>query len=276
VTSSDTSVVESVDEPVAHREQPAPAPVLEVESISKSYGRVRAVQDVSFEVASGEILGIVGDNGAGKSTLMNMVSGAVAPDTGRLLVNGEPMLPHTIGHARAVGVEMIYQDLGLADNLSVVENVFLGREWTGRGLPVLRKRAMRARTEEVLAGLGIDLHDTKVLVEGLSGGQRQMVAIARALVSDALPRVMIMDEPTAALGTTESASVNALIRRLRDQGYAVVVISHRIPEVLDLCDRVLVMKGGRRAYHGPTAALTVEKCVELIVRGAAADLREVS
>ncbi|BCJ67376.1 ATP-binding cassette domain-containing protein [Polymorphospora rubra] len=246
------------------------SPVLEVVGLSKSYGRVRAVTDVSFDVLPGEILGIVGDNGAGKSTLMNMVSGAVAPDGGELRIAGERLAPHTIGNARARGIEMIYQDLGLSDNLSVVENVFLGREWTAgpARLPVLRKKAMRARTREVLERLGIDLHDMNVLVEGLSGGQRQMVAIARALVTENEPRVMVMDEPTAALGTTESRGVNDLIVRLRDRGYAVIVISHRIPEVLALADRLLVMKGGRRVYHGPTGALDVERCVQLIVRGA--------
>nr|BFE61200.1 ATP-binding cassette domain-containing protein [Dactylosporangium thailandense] len=247
-------------------------PVLEVVGVSKSYGRVRAVSDVSFEVQPGEILGVVGDNGAGKSTLMNMVSGAIAPDSGHLRVAGEQLAPHTIGRARAAGIEMIYQDLGLSDNLSVVENVFLGREWTGTvpGLPVLRKKAMRARTQTVLESLGIDLHDMNVLVEGLSGGQRQMVAIARALVAAGEPRVMVMDEPTAALGTTESRAVNDLIVRLRDRGYAVVVISHRIPELLELADRLLVMKGGRQVHHGPTSELDVERCVQLIVQGSAA------
>ena len=246
-----------------------PGPVLEVTGVSKSYGRVRAVTDVSFDVRPGEILGVVGDNGAGKSTLMNMVSGAVAPDSGQLRVAGRDLLPHTIGNARAMGIEMIYQDLGLSNNLSIVENVFLGREWTSglRGLPVLRKKAMRERTRAVLEQLGIDLHDMNVLVEGLSGGQRQMVAIARALVTENEPRVMVMDEPTAALGTTESQGVSDLILRLRDRGYAVIVISHRIPELLDLADRLLVMKGGRCAYHGPTDVLDVERCVQLIVQG---------
>jgi simple sugar transport system ATP-binding protein len=247
-------------------------PVLEVAGVSKSYGRVRAVSEVSFDVRPGEILGVVGDNGAGKSTLMNMVSGAVAPDSGRLRVAGKDLAPHTIGNARAMGIEMIYQDLGLSDNLSVVENVFLGRERTG-GLPfvpVLRKKAMRDRTRAVLEELGIDLHDMNLLVEGLSGGQRQMVAIARALVTENEPRVMVMDEPTAALGTTESQGVNELILRLRDRGYAVIVISHRIPEVLALADRLLVMKGGRCAYHGPTDVLDVERTVQLIVQGESA------
>ena len=245
------------------------APVLEAVGVSKSYGRVRAVTDVSFDVRPGEILGVVGDNGAGKSTLMSMVSGALAPDSGRLRVAGRDLAPHTIGAARTAGIEMIYQDLGLSDNLSIVENVFLGREWTGgvHGLPVLRKRAMRERTRAVLEELGIDLHDMNVLVEGLSGGQRQMVAIARALVTENEPRVMVMDEPTAALGTTESDGVNALIRRLRDRGYAVIVISHRIPEILSMADRLLVMKGGRNVYHGPTEGLDVERCVQLIVAG---------
>ncbi|WBB75941.1 ATP-binding cassette domain-containing protein [Micromonospora sp. WMMD1128] len=248
------------------------APVLEAVGISKSYGRVRAVVDVSFDVRPGEILGIVGDNGAGKSTLMNVVSGAIAPDSGHLRVTGRQLTPHTIGQARAAGIEMIYQDLGLSDNLSVVENVFLGREWTGGPavLPVLRKKAMRVRTQAVLESLGIDLHDMNVLVEGLSGGQRQMVAIARALVAAHEPRVMVMDEPTAALGTSESRVVNDLIVRLRDTGYAVVVISHRIPELLELADRLLVMKGGRQVHHGPTRDLDVERCVQLIVRGTAA------
>jgi ABC-type sugar transport system ATPase subunit len=244
------------------------SPVLEVAGVSKSYGRVRAVTDVSFDVLPGEILGVVGDNGAGKSTLMNMVSGAVSPDSGQLRIAGQTLAPHTIGNARAKGIEMIYQDLGLANNLSVVENVFLGREWTRPGIPVLRKRAMRERTRTMLESLGIDLHDMNVLVEGLSGGQRQMVAIARALVTESEPRVMVMDEPTAALGTTESKGVNELILRLRDRGYAVIVISHRIPEVLELSDRLLVMKGGRLAYHGSSKELDVEKCVQLIVQGA--------
>lgn len=245
-----------------------PQEILSLRGVSKAFGHVQALADVDLELHRGEILGVVGDNGAGKSTLMKVIAGTVRPDAGSILVDGQAAQIGEAQDARRLGIEMIYQDLALFNNLSIAANVFIGREPT-RGrlglLSILRGREMHRKAGALLDRLGIRIASTKFLVEGLSGGQRQMVAIARAIAFDS--RIMIMDEPSAALGATESATVLELIRGLRQHGVSVIVISHRIPELIDLADRILVMKGGKRVAVVDAAATSVDECVNLIVSG---------
>jgi simple sugar transport system ATP-binding protein len=242
--------------------------ILSLHGISKAYGHVQALWEVDLDLRRGEILGIVGDNGAGKSSLMKVIAGGVRPDSGEMRVDGAGVSIEAPADARRLGIEMIYQDLALFDNLSVAANIFIGRESTsGRAglMSILRERRMHERAEELLRRLKIGISSTRLPVEGLSGGQRQMVAIARAIAFES--RILIMDEPSAALGSVESATVLELIRSLREHGVSVIVISHRIPEVLGLADRVLVMKRGQRVAVVDGATITVEECVNLIVSG---------
>jgi ABC-type sugar transport system ATPase subunit len=248
-------------------------PILELRGIERSFGHVQALRGISLTLGTGEILGIVGDNGAGKSTLMKIVAGTVTPDAGEIYVNGSRREIRDAETARTLGIEMIYQHLALFDNLDVAANIFIGREPL-RGLPgplgfIDRRRAHR-EAKALLERLGIHLSSTKLLVEGLSGGQRQMVAIARAVAFEDSEHILIMDEPSAALGATESATVMNLIRTLRDRGLSIMVISHRIPEVLELADRVAVLKRGELVAVVPAKGCTVEECVRLIVAGRAA------
>lgn len=242
--------------------------ILELRGVSKAFGSVHALSDVDLDLRRGEILGVVGDNGAGKSTLMKIVAGTIRPDAGDILVDGQVARISEAQDARRLGIEMIYQDLALFNNLSIAANVFIGREPTmGRLglLSLLRRREMHRRVGDLLERLGIRIASTKLLVEGLSGGQRQMVAIMRAIAFES--RIMIMDEPSAALGAAESATVLELIRSLRAHGVSVIVISHRIPEIIELADRILVMKGGRRVTVVDAATTSVIECVNLIVSG---------
>jgi simple sugar transport system ATP-binding protein len=242
--------------------------ILSLRGISRAFGHVQALSEVDLELHRGEILGIVGDNGAGKSTLMKVIAGTVPADAGRIDIDGSRVAIQTPADARNLGIEMIYQDLALFNNLSISANIFIGREPT-RGLSgllgFLRERRMHTKSRELLDRLNIQISSTRLLVEGLSGGQRQMVAIARAIAFES--RILIMDEPSAALGATESATVLEIIRGLHEHGVTVMVISHRIPEVLGIADRVLVMKGGRRVAIVDAKTTSVEDCVNLIVSG---------
>jgi len=248
-----------------------PREILALAGIAKAFGHVQALRGVDLDLRDGEILGVVGDNGAGKSTLMKVIAGGVRPDRGEIRVDGRPVSIGEPADSRRLGIEMIYQDLALFDNLSVAANIFIGREATsGRAglLSILRERQMNQRAAELLERLRIGISSTRLMVEGLSGGQRQMVAIARAIAFES--RILIMDEPSAALGSVESGTVLELIRSLRGHGVSVIVISHRIPEILDLADRIVVMKRGQNVAVVDAATTTVEACVNLIVSGQAA------
>lgn len=239
-----------------HNEEPrtepdyTAVPVLEARNASKHYGRITALDHVDFAVYPGEIVAIVGDNGAGKSTLTKIISGALSPDTGSVLLDGEPINLHSPLEARERGIETVYQDLAVAPALDIASNLFLGREKRARGplgtiFRKLDKRGMRRQAQENLSTLKIGLNSTSQLVETLSGGQRQGVAVARAISWSR--KVVIMDEPTAALGVQESGMVLDLIRQVRARGVPVAVISHNMPQVFDITDRVRVMRLGRRA-----------------------------
>lgn len=243
--------------------------IVQLKGISKSFGAVQAVKKVDLELRRGEILGIVGDNGAGKSTLMKLLSGVLLPDEGEIYIEGEKVDIKNPQDARTFGIEMIYQDLALFNNLSVADNVFVGREQTKHilGLQFLDKRRMNRDTEELLRRISIIINSVKAFVQNLSGGQRQMVAIARAVAFEANTKILIMDEPHASLGVAEASTVSELIRGLRKHGLSVIVISHRIPELLTVVGRVMVLKRGERVAVREASETTVEECVNLIVAG---------
>jgi fructose transport system ATP-binding protein len=243
------------------------APVLEARRIVKRYGHVTALDGASFDVRAGEILAVIGDNGAGKSTLIKVLSGAIEPDAGEVRLEDRPVRFRSPLDARRAGIETVYQDLALAPALDVASNLFLGRELrrggpAGAVLRLLDKRGMRREAARQMADLGIEVPSITGPVENLSGGQRQGVAVARAAAW--ARRVVILDEPTAALGVRETSHVLELIRRIRDRGLAVVLISHDMPHVFELADRIQVMRLGRRAGTITPGSHTMADAVALM------------
>lgn len=229
--------------------------------MEKSFGAVKALRGVDFRVSPGEVVGLVGDNGAGKSTLAKIMAGALKPDDGDILIEGSPASFSSVRGARARGITMLYQNLALCDDLDVAENFFVGREPTRFGF--IRSRWMHAQTRKHLEALDIRLPSTKVAVRLLSGGQRQTVSIARAVSFS--PRMLILDEPTAALGVKQVAATLRLIDQLRRGGMGVVFISHRMHDVLTICNRVVVLYEGRKVAELEREGLTVEEIVRYIV-----------
>jgi fructose transport system ATP-binding protein len=225
-------------------------PVLAAHGLVKRYGHVTALAGADFELYAGEILAVIGDNGAGKSSLIKTLSGAVRPDEGRLLLDGEPVQFRTPLDARRAGIETVYQDLAVAPQLDIASNLFLGREVRrsgplGRLLRMLDRPAMRREAAKYLSDLGIGIQSITQRVGDLSGGQRQGVAVARAAAWGR--KVVIMDEPTAALGVKETGQVVDLIKRVRERGLPVILISHDMPHVFELADRIHIMRLGKRA-----------------------------
>jgi fructose transport system ATP-binding protein len=223
--------------------------VFEARGLTKLYGHVTALDGCDFELRAGEVLAVIGDNGAGKSTLIKALSGAVIPDRGELLIDGSPVRLHSPLDARRYGIETVYQDLALAPALDIASNLYLGREVRRAGilgswLRLLDKRAMRRQAAQHMSELKIGLRSMANPVEDLSGGQRQGVAVARAAAF--ARRLVIMDEPTAALGVRESGQVLDLIRRIRDRGLPVILVSHNMPHVFEVSDRIHVQRLGRR------------------------------
>jgi D-xylose transport system ATP-binding protein len=219
-------------------------PRLRLQGINKAFGAVQALRNVDFEVFAGEIVGLVGDNGAGKSTLIKIISGVYPVDSGDIFVDGNQVRVTSPYEANRLGIETVYQDLALCDNLSVVENLFLGREMKKRVAGTLDETTMEHRALEVLEQLNVQIPSVRVPVATLSGGQRQSIALAKALLRNA--RIVLLDEPTAALGIVQTRMVLNLIRRLRDSGLAVVIISHNLTDVFDIVDRLVVLRLGRR------------------------------
>jgi simple sugar transport system ATP-binding protein len=244
-------------------------PLLEARGIERSFGQVHALRGADFTVNKGEIVALVGDNGAGKSTLVKILSGADQPDAGQILVEGEPVHLGSPHAARDLGIETVYQDLALAADLDPAANLFLGREVFRPGLlgrlGFLDKRAMARETAEEMGRLGVRLKDAAAPVAALSGGQRQSVAVARAAMW--ARRVIFMDEPTAALGVVQTEQVLQLVRRVRDEGTAVVLISHNMPQVLEVADRVEVLRLGARVARFTAADATVEDLVAAMTSG---------
>lgn len=241
--------------------------IVEMKGISKRFGAVQALNKVDLELLHGEILGLVGDNAAGKSTLMKVLYGALIPDEGEIFIEGQRATIRSPRDAQDLGVGMIYQDLALFNNLEAALNVFTGREHTRRllGISFLDKKRMREESKKLLDRLGIDIASPRLLVEKMSGGQRQMVACARAIGFQS--RILIMDEPTAALGVKESNTLLELIAGLRDHGLSIILVTHRIPDVLAIGDRIMVLKGGERQGVLDTGKCTLDDVVTLIVKG---------
>jgi D-xylose transport system ATP-binding protein len=217
-------------------------PVLALEGVSKRFGPVEALSGVDFEVHPGEVVALVGDNGAGKSTLVKTIAGIHPADEGRILFEGNEVRIHGPTDATHLGIATVYQDLALCDNLDVVENLFLGRE---EGTFALDETSMEKQSGELLSRLAVTIVNLRSEVGTLSGGQRQQVAIARSLLGD--PKVVVLDEPTAALGVRQTALVLDLVKRLREEGHAVVVISHNLADVFEVADRIFVLRLGREA-----------------------------
>ena len=242
-------------------------PLLSIRGLTKVFGGLVAVDEVSFDVAVGEVVGLLGDNGAGKSTLIKCVSGVYQHDEGEILFDGKPARFATPMDARRAGIETIYQDLALANNLDVGANIFLGREIKTRRLggliQTLDDRRMREESRETLDSLQIRFPTLTEPIEKLSGGQRQAVAIARAVYWDA--RLMIMDEPTNNLGVPEQHKVLELIRMLRNRGVPVILITHILPDAFAVTDRVVVMHRGRKVAEKITARTSTEELVQYMV-----------
>ncbi len=237
--------------------------LLEVRNVSKSFGAIHAVNDISWSVEPGEVVGLMGDNGAGKSTLVKLIAGNFPPTDGEVLVDGEVCHFHKPIQARAKGIEVVYQDLALADNLTAAQNVFLGRELNKGFWPfrVLDKQAMIDRSAKLFDELKSETRP-RDLVKKMSGGQRQAVAIARTRLSNA--KLVLMDEPTAAISVRQVAEVLELIRRLKHQGVAVILISHRMPDVFAVSDRIVVMRRGTKVADKATTSTSPEEITGLI------------
>jgi fructose transport system ATP-binding protein len=255
----------------------AVAPILEARGLMKRYGQVVALNGADFELYPNEILAIIGDNGAGKSTLIKALSGALQPDDGEIRLDGGRVHFRSPGDARKAGIETVYQDLAVAPSLDIASNIFLGREQRRRDplgfvLRLLDKRAMRREATRHFAELQIGVQSMTQAVENLSGGQRQGVAVARAATW--AKRLVIMDEPTAALGVKETRQVLDLIRRVRDRGLPVILISHDMPHVFELADRIQIMRLGRRIAVVTPKTHTMPEAVALMTGATPAELEQ--
>jgi D-xylose transport system ATP-binding protein len=241
------------------------APILELRGISKSFGSVQALRDADFEVRRGEVMALVGDNGAGKSTLIKCVAGIYSIDSGEVLFDGKPVTIHGPKDAAKLGIEVVYQDLALCDNLDVVQNMYLGREVRD---PVfrLREAPMEQKTAETLRSLAVTtIRSVRQPVATLSGGQRQSVAVARAVMWN--NRVVFLDEPTAALGVAQTRQVLDLVKRLGEQGLAVAFVSHNLNDVFEVADRITVLRLGQNVGVYETARTNQQEVVQAITAG---------
>jgi D-xylose transport system ATP-binding protein len=248
----------------------AAAPALSVRGATKRFGAVTAIDAIDLDVYRGEVVALLGDNGAGKSTLIKCISGAHRLDAGTITMDGRPVVFRSPVDARVLGIETVYQDLALFDNLKASDNFYAGRElagptWLPRPLRILRRRKMHDATRDVLVRLEVSLPRLDTAVGLMSGGQRQAVAVSRAAAFAS--NVVILDEPTAALGVRESRGVLNLIRRLRDDGKAVIVISHALDHVTEVADRVVVLRRGRKVGELPASPEAHTRIVSLIVGG---------
>jgi D-xylose transport system ATP-binding protein len=240
-------------------------PVLELRGVSKSFGAVQALYQVDFHVAPGEVMALVGDNGAGKSTLIKCIAGIYPFDEGEVVFDGETVNIHGPKDAARLGIEVVYQDLALADNLDVVQNMYLGREEVD-GLRRLNETDMEAKAQETLTSLSVTtLQSVRQTVAGLSGGQRQSVAVAKAVMWNS--RVVILDEPTAALGVAQTRQVLDLVKRLGEQGLAVILISHNLHDIFEVADSITVLRLGQNVAEFKRTATNQQEVVEAITAG---------
>jgi simple sugar transport system ATP-binding protein len=236
--------------------------VLRVEHVAKSFGALTALSDVNLRLGKGEVLGLIGDNGAGKSTLIKIICGFHRPDAGRIIVNGVEVSLRSVDHARSIGIDTVYQDLALINELSVYHNMFLNRErMIG---PLLNNRLMRRLAKQHLDDMGVKIADVSVEVAKLSGGQRQAIAVARSVYSEA--KILLLDEPLAAMGAKEGALILDLVRDLKARGeVSIIIIAHNYAQVLEVCDRVNVLQHGAITYDKATRDTSVAELTELVV-----------
>jgi simple sugar transport system ATP-binding protein len=239
---------------------------LQGEDIVKRFGAVTALDGVSLTLRKGEILGVLGDNGAGKSTLIKILTGFHQQTSGKLFIGGEETLLRSVDHARSLGIECVYQDLALANSLSIYHNMFLNREIVRRGpFRLLNNSAMRRRAEECLEEIGVHVPSVDLPVEQLSGGQRQAIAVARAVNSNA--KILLLDEPLAAMGAREAGLIIDLVLRLKEkQGLSIVMIMHNYAQTLDIADRVMLMQRGRVTYEKEAASTSVAELMDIVRR----------
>jgi simple sugar transport system ATP-binding protein len=237
--------------------------VLRAEHISKRFGAVTALTDVNLRLGRGEVLGLIGDNGAGKSTLLKILCGFQPPDGGRILLNGEEVTLKSVDNARALGIDVVYQDLALVNELSVFHNMYLNREFR-RG-PLLNNKKMRQLAKEHLADMGVHIPSVDVEVAKLSGGQRQGIAVARSVYTDA--KILLLDEPLAAMGAKEGALILGLVRDLKARGdVSVIIIAHNYAQVLEVCDRVNLLQHGEITFDKASSDTSLEELTEMVVQ----------
>jgi simple sugar transport system ATP-binding protein len=242
----------------------APDDVLRVEHIAKRFGPVTALRDVNLHLRKGEVLGLLGDNGAGKSTLIKIISGFQRQDAGKMFLHGQPYEPKSVDDARSKGIDTVYQDLALIDELSVYHNLFLRREKVHRPLPFLANREMKIAARSALDEIGINIPRIDVAVARLSGGQRQAIAVARTVNSAA--DIILLDEPLAAMGAKEGSMILDLVARLKEEGrVSIIMILHNYVHVLEACDRVSMIQDGVIALDKPTAETSVEELTDIVV-----------
>jgi simple sugar transport system ATP-binding protein len=249
--------------PDGHAAPVSPAgDVLRCEHIAKNYGVVTALTDVNLRLGRGEVLGLIGDNGAGKSTLLKILCGFQPPTSGQVFLEGKPVVLKSVDHARSLGIDAVYQDLALVNQLTVFQNMFLNREkvrW-----PLVRNRAMRKEAREHLDEMGVHIPSVNVPVAQLSGGQRQAVAVARSVFSD--PKILLLDEPLAAMGVKEGAIILDLITRLKREGnVSIIIIAHNYAHVLEVCDRINLIQGGQITLDKRTDETSAEELTDLVV-----------
>jgi simple sugar transport system ATP-binding protein len=238
--------------------------VLRVEGVAKRFGPVTALKNIDLHLGKGEVLGLLGDNGAGKSTLIKIISGFQKPDEGKLIINGEETELKSVDHARSLGIDCVYQDLALVNQLDVIQNMFLRREEVHSPIPFLARAKMRRETRAALDEIGVNVPRLNVPVARLSGGQRQAIAIARTVHSDA--DIILLDEPLAAMGAKEGAMILDLVARMRAEGkVSIIMIAHNYVHVLESCDRVNLIQDGEITFDKPTAQTSVEELNEIVV-----------
>jgi len=255
------NITPSVGETATPAQEPQGEPLLRLRGINKSFGAVRALSGVDFEVYAREVVGLVGDNGAGKSTLIKVISGVEPADDGEIFVEEQPVKIATPQAATRLGIQTVYQDLALCDNLDVVSNLFLGRE-EHSPVSILNENDMERQGVQVLRTLDVKLPSVRAIVKSLSGGQRQSIAVAKSILRNA--KIVLLDEPTAALGVAQTRQVLQLIHRMREQGLAVVVISHNLADVFEVVDRVIVLRLGKRVGTFDVKNTTPEQVVSAI------------
>jgi simple sugar transport system ATP-binding protein len=252
--------------PQAKAVEPSTAPddVLRIEHVAKRFGPVTALRDINLHLKKGEVLGLLGDNGAGKSTLIKIISGFQKQDSGNMLLHGQPYAPKSVDDARAKGIDTVYQDLALIDELSVYHNMFLRRERVFKPLPLVNNREMKREARTALDEIGINIPRIDVSVARLSGGQRQAIAVARTVNGDA--DIILLDEPLAAMGVKEGAQILDLIARLKEEGnVSMIVILHNYVQVFEACDRVSLIQDGLITLDKPTSETSVDELTELVV-----------